>query len=134
MATSKFQAVVHSKCPRCRTGNMFRGAAYGLKRQKTNEFCPHCGFKFEIEPGYFYAAMYVSYAFSVAQVLTLAIATAFFTNSESPWLYVGVLFFAILVFAPFNYRYSRLILLHYLSPKVSFNPNLFGPKQDRIEG
>lgn len=124
MSLSRVQAVLQSKCPRCRTGNMFQGAAYGLKRQKTNDLCPHCGFKFEIEPGYFYAAMYVSYAFSVAQVVALALATAYITGSESPWLYVGVLFFAIVVFAPFNYRYSRLILLHFLSPKISYNPSL----------
>jgi len=123
---SKLQAVLHSKCPKCRTGNMYSGSAYGLSRQKMYEFCPNCGFKFEIEPGYFYAAMYVSYAFSVAEVLTLALATAFITHSESPWLYIAVLFIAIVIFAPFNYRYSRLVLLHYLSPKVSFDPKLYG--------
>jgi hypothetical protein len=109
---------------------MFDGAAYGIKRQKTKVFCPHCGFKFEIEPGYFYAAMYVSYAFSVAQVVILALATAYVTKSESPWLYIAILFFAIFIFAPFNYRYSRLILLHYLSPKISYNPNLVGSKKN----
>lgn len=129
MEISRFSAVVKSKCPRCREGNMFEGAAYGLKKQKMNEFCPHCGFQFEIEPGYFYAAMYVSYALSVAQVVTLALATAFFTNSESPWVYVAVLFAAIIIFAPFNLRYSRLILLHYLSPKVSYNPKYNRGKQ-----
>ncbi len=129
MAISKFQAVLHSKCPKCRTGNMFEGRAYGLKRQKMHEHCPHCGFKFEIEPGYFYAAMYVSYAFSVGQVLISALITAWLTKSDSPWVYTGVLFFTILVFAPFNYRYSRLVLLHYLSPKVSFNPDLAVKKE-----
>lgn len=122
MAKSKLLAVIQSKCPRCREGDMFEGRVYGLKKQKMNEHCPHCGFKFEIEPGYFYAAMYVSYAFSVAQVVTLALATAYFTRSESPWLYIGVLFAAIVIFAPFNLRYSRLVLLHFLSPKVSYNP------------
>lgn len=127
---SKLSAVIHSKCPRCREGNMFQGPVYGWRKQKMNEFCPHCGFKFEIEPGYFYAAMYVSYAFSVAQIVTLALITAYFTHSESPWLYVGVLFVAIVVFAPFNLRYSRLVLLHYLSPKVSYNPKYASNKHD----
>ena len=121
MSTSKITAVLQSKCPRCRTGRMFEGPVYGLKKQKMHEHCPHCGFKFEIEPGYFYAAMYVSYAFSVAEIVTLALITAFFTHSESPWLYLGVLFVAIIAFAPFNLRYSRLVLLHFLSPKVSYN-------------
>jgi len=101
---------------------MFEGPVYGFKKQHMHEHCPHCGLKFEIEPGYFYAAMYVSYAFSVAEVVTLGLATAFFSKSESPWLYIGVLFLAIFIFAPFNLRFSRLVLLHYLSPKVVYNP------------
>lgn len=88
-----------------------------------NEHCPHCGLRFEVEPGYFYAAMYVSYAFSVGQVVTLGLVTAMVTHSESPWVYVSVLFAAILLFAPLNLRYSRLVLLHYLSPKIIYNPN-----------
>jgi len=103
---------------------MFEGPVYGFRKQQMNEKCPHCGLKFEIEPGYFYAAMYVSYAFSVAQVVTVGLLTAFFTRSESPWVYIFVLFAVIFGFAPFNLRYSRLVLLHYLSPKVSYNPNL----------
>ncbi len=130
MANSKLLALAKSKCPRCREGNMFEGRVYGLKKQKMNEFCPTCGFKFEIEPGYFYAAMYVSYAFSVAEVVTLALLTAYFTKSESPWVYLGVLFVAIIAFAPFNLRYSRLVLLHFLSPKVSYNPNYRSIKKD----
>lgn len=129
MAKSKLSAVISSRCPRCREGKMFEGHVYGLKKQRMNEFCPHCNFKFEIEPGYFYAAMYVSYAFSVAQVVILALVTAYFTHSESPWLYIGVLFVAILIFAPFNLRYSRLVLLHFLSPKVSYNPE-YATKKD----
>jgi len=122
MAESRFSAVAQSKCPRCRVGRMFEGPVYGFKRQKMHEHCPHCGFKFEVEPGYFYAAMYVSYAFSVAEVVGLGLLTAALTRSESPWLYVGLLFGAILLFAPFNLRYSRLVLLHYLSPKITYNP------------
>jgi len=87
-----------------------------------NERCPHCGVKFEVEPGYFYAAMYVSYAFSVAQVVSFAVATYVFTKSESPWVYLGVLVFTILLFSPFNFRYARLVLLHYMTPKIEYNP------------
>src|SRR5690606_1409546 len=132
MAITKFQAVLHSKCPRCRPGNMCQGAAYGVKKQRMNELCPHWGIEVESEPGCLCAALYVSYGFSGAQVVVLALLIAYITQSESPWLYVGVLFFAIFIFAPFNYRYSRLILLHYLSPKITFNPNLAEPKKDTV--
>ncbi|WP_353183147.1 DUF983 domain-containing protein [Parapedobacter lycopersici] len=87
-----------------------------------NDVCPHCGFRFEIEPGYFYAAMYVSYAFSVIETIAAAMIAYQLTRSESPWLYLGVLLSTILLFSPFNYRYSRLVLLHYLTPKIKYDP------------
>lgn len=101
---------------------MFVGKTYGFGKQRVNEVCPHCGFRFEIEPGYFYAAMYVSYALSVGQVVAAGLITYQITKSESPWVYLGVLMVTILLFAPFNFRYSRLILLHYLTPKVKYSP------------
>ena len=120
--TSKVKAVATSRCPKCRIGKMFVGRAYSFGQQRMNDVCPHCGFRFEIEPGYFYAAMYVSYGFSVIQTLVVALFSYRLTHSESPWFYIGVLLAAIVVFAPFNYRYSRLVLLHYLTPKVKYDP------------
>lgn len=134
MAISRFTALLQSKCPRCRVGKMFDGPVYGFKKQHMHEYCPSCDLKFEIEPGYFYAAMYVSYAFSVAQVVSLGLATAMLTNSESPWLYVSILFVAIVLFAPFNLRYSRLVLLHFLTPKLKYNPSFIkASKQQKAE-
>lgn len=124
MATKKIDAIIHAKCPKCRRGKIFTGPMYGLKLQKTNEFCPHCRMRFEIEPGYFYAAMYVSYTFIVAEILTLAMLTFYLSGgNESPWLYIGIILSGTFLLAPFNYRYSRVILLHGLSPKVKYNPN-----------
>lgn len=122
MPTSKFHAMIHSKCPKCHVGNVFEGKVYSLRKQHMNEVCPHCGVKYEVEPGYFYAAMYVSYALSVAEIVSVSVAIAILTGSESPWLYLGGLAVTILVFAPFNFRYSRLILLHFLTPKISYEP------------
>lgn len=123
--TSKFKAVIDAKCPKCRKGKIFSGAMYSFKAQKTNEVCPHCGLRFEIEPGYFYAAMYVSYAMSVAEMVTIAVATYVLSGSleyEDLWLYISTIIGGALLLAPFNYRYSRVLLLHYLSPKVKYNP------------
>ncbi|WP_369414071.1 DUF983 domain-containing protein [Desertivirga xinjiangensis] len=90
-----------------------------------NELCPSCGFKFEIEPGYFYAAMYVSYALSVGETIIAGMLTFWLSGkSESPLLYLGVIFGLVLVLSPFNYRYSRVILLHKLTPRIKYNPDL----------
>lgn len=123
--TTKFYALVHGKCPHCRRGDIFSGSMYGFNVQRTNDTCAHCGQRFEIEPGYFYAAMYVSYAMNVAEMIATGIATYVFSGGnlefDSLWMYVGVIFGVSFVLSPFNYRYSRIILLHWLSPKISYN-------------
>lgn len=119
---SAISAAVHAKCPKCRVGNMFANNMYGFSSQKMNEICPHCGFKFEIEPGYFYVAMFVSYAFNVAQMVTLAVAIYILTGSENPWVYVGVLLASAVLFSPFNFRYSRVVLLYWLTPGIHYDP------------
>ncbi len=104
---------------------MFAGGMYNIGSNGMNERCPHCGFHFEIEPGYFYAAMYVSYALNVAEAVSLCVATYVFTgNTDSPWLYLMVVLLGCLLLSPFNYRYSRVLLLYWLSPKVHYQPYL----------
>lgn len=123
--TSKAWAMLHTKCPRCRRGDMFSGGMFNFGSNKINLNCPHCNLFFEIEPGYFYAAMYVSYAMNVAELVALVLATYTFTqNSSSPWLYTMVLLAGCLLFAPFNFRYSRVLLLYWLSPKIHYHTYL----------
>jgi hypothetical protein len=64
--------------------------------------------------------MFVSYAFNVAEMVTAAVATHVLTGSNSPWVYVGVLMTVVFLLAPFNYRYSRVILLHWLTPGLNY--------------
>jgi uncharacterized protein (DUF983 family) len=76
--TPKIHAIIHAKCPRCRRGDMFKTSMYGFASQKMYDNCPKCGLKFELEPGYFYAAMYVGYAINVALAVTVGILTYLF--------------------------------------------------------
>ena len=118
----QFKAALHAKCPKCRTGNMFANSMYGFSGQKMYHLCPYCNFQFEIEPGYFYVAMFVSYGMNVAEMVTFAVGTFLLTGSESPWLYIGILLGVTLVLSPFNYRYSRIILLYWLTPNLFYDP------------
>lgn len=121
--TPLFLAVLQSKCPRCRRGKIFTGSLYGFDLQRTNETCSHCHMRFEIEPGFFYGAMYVSYAFVVAEMLNVGLLTYIITgNDKSPWLYIFSILLSILVLTPVNYRYSKVLLLHFLTPKVKYKP------------
>ncbi|MGN8056715.1 DUF983 domain-containing protein [Pedobacter sp. 22163] len=122
---SKFQAFVQCKCPRCRKGDIFTVSAYSFRLQKTNINCPHCNLKFEREPGFFYVAMFVSYAMNVAEIITIGVASYVLGLPliyENLWYYVGLILTGVLLLSPINYRYSRVILLHYLTPGLHYVP------------
>ncbi len=77
-----------------------------------HEKCDNCGQYFEPEPSFYTGAMYVQYAFSVAIVVSTFV--AFNVLSEDPsvnWMFItGVI--AAILFAPFNFRLSRLIWIN----------------------
>ena len=128
---SQLSAFSQCKCPRCRVGKVFNGPTYSFKSQSMNERCPHCDLKFEREPGYFYVAMFVSYALNVAQMVAVSVAAYVLglpLTYENLWYYVGVLLVAVLIFSPFNYRWSRMILLYWLSPGLNYDPARHSPK------
>jgi uncharacterized protein (DUF983 family) len=123
MEISQASAAIHAKCPKCRRGDMFANSMYGFSSQKMNSQCSHCGFTFEIEPGYFYVAMFVSYAFNVAQMVAMAVGIYVLTGSRNPWIYVIALLGVSVVLSPFNFRYSRVVLLYWLTPGIHYDPN-----------
>lgn len=119
----EFDSAMAGKCPRCRTGDMFEGPLFSFGKKKMREKCLHCDLKFEKEPGYFYVAMFISYAFVVAQLITVCVGTYILTgNLENPWLYLVTSMLFVLILAPFNYRYSRIVLMYWLTPQYRFKP------------
>ncbi|MFD0767196.1 DUF983 domain-containing protein [Mucilaginibacter lutimaris] len=116
------EAFIKAKCPRCRRGDIYSTPTYSFGGQKMHERCSHCGLHYEREPGYWYVAMFVSYAFNVAEMVTFAVGLHILTGSNSPWVYVGVLLGVIFILSPFNYRYSRVALLYWLTPGLNYEP------------
>ena len=121
-------AILMAKCPRCRIGKIYANQMYHFGGQGINKNCSHCGLLYEREPGYFYSAMYVSYVFIVAELVTLGIGTSILTGSTNPWLYVVVMLSVVTMLAPFNLRYSRVLLLYWLTPGLNYQPELTSDK------
>lgn len=119
---SKLYAVLKQKCPRCHEGDLFKYKnSYRFKNITTMyERCSHCGLKYEREPGFFYGAMYVSYALTVALWATLAVAVFTFYNM-SPWLFLGIGVGVLLILLPIIYRMSRAI---WISIFVKYDPDI----------
>jgi hypothetical protein len=73
-----------------------------------NPTCPHCGFKFEREPGYFMGALFINYmTLALSTVPTLIITLAILGMDP---ILGGILSFSqLLLLSPFTLRYSRLV-------------------------
>jgi hypothetical protein len=90
--------------------------------------------RYEREPGYFYVAMFVSYALNVAEIVTACLGIYFLTGiDDSFWLYLGVVLGIVIILAPFNFRYSRVILMYWLTPGLKFVPSLAGKREENQE-
>lgn len=116
------EAIARCKCPRCRRGEMFATRFHFFRPAKMNENCPVCGLRYEIELGFFWASLYVSYGLNVGESLILAFILNILTGSSNPWLYSGVIVFFILLLVSFNIRYSRVLLL-YMFGEITYLPD-----------
>ena len=78
--------------------------------------CEVCGHKFEIETGYYYGAMYVSYGltvvFSVALFVLSYIFSYFFWPEAPLAYYITIIIIGILALVPVSFRLSRSIWIH----------------------
>jgi uncharacterized protein (DUF983 family) len=110
---SYLTALLQGKCPKCREGDVF---TYPVKRvahfNKMNEKCPHCGVRLEPEPGFYQGAMYVGYGITIAVMVVISFILYFFFGNPSEWIYIGSVIGFMLLVAPLNYRYSRIIYLY----------------------
>jgi len=93
---------------------MFKKPIYNLLDfNKMYQFCPVCSLRYEVEMGFFWGAMYVSYAFNVAQSFIVGVLTFVFLNDPPPLTYCLVIVAAILLLLPFNFRYARVLMLYF---------------------
>jgi len=106
---TKIYSIFKNKCPKCNEGNFFENSnlLHLKKVMKMNTYCDHCGFKYEIEPSFFYGAMYVSYGLTVGMaIITFIIFYAI--GLDLLYNFLGI-FIALVLFTPLTFRMARLI-------------------------
>lgn len=110
---SKVLNVVKCKCPNCNEGKVFsgQGNVFLFKMPVMNERCPECNFKFEKETGFFFGAMFVSYALAVAQMIISLVLFWYFVDL-SPLRVFTIIALVIVLLSTFNFRLSRSIWIH----------------------
>ncbi|MEP3372143.1 MAG: DUF983 domain-containing protein [Maribacter dokdonensis] len=76
-----------------------------------NERCSECNFKFEKETGFFFGAMFVSYALAVAQMIISLVLFWYFVDL-SPLRVFAIIALVTILLSTFNFRLSRSIWIH----------------------
>jgi len=90
-----------------------------------NTACPICDVRLEPEPGFYQGAMYVGYGLTIACMLAISLTPYFFFN-PSDWVYiVSIIGFMVLI-APLNYRYSRIVYLYFFGG-IHYDPKALQP-------
>ncbi|EMR03355.1 DUF983 domain-containing protein [Cesiribacter andamanensis] len=118
---SLLYSILTTKCPRCREGNMFLpGSLYTPRFARMHPRCACCGQSFEPEPGYYFGAMFVSYAISTA-IFLVALFVLSLLADEITMLMVFVTVVGVVVgLLPIIFRLSRSlwisIFIHYEGP------------------
>jgi uncharacterized protein (DUF983 family) len=117
---SKVNSILTGSCPKCQNENMYVDAnPYHLgKVLKMHENCSHCGLKYQIEPSFFYGAMYVSYAVNVALGVAAFIIAHVFIKLNLKESFAAIIG-SLIVFYPLVLRVSRNI---YINMFVSYDP------------
>ena len=113
---SKWYSILFNKCPRCHSGKFWKHTNpfknIFKKEEKDDMYCSNCSLLFELEVGFWYGAMYVSYAIGVAIMLFLWGLSSFLFPEINIFNQIFFVIFFILLSAPVNYHYSRLIWIN----------------------
>lgn len=106
-------ALSSGKCPRCRKGDIFKTSMLDITGfWKMNDHCTNCGVSFEPEPGFYFGAMFVSYALSVVLFAVIGIGLYIVAN-PADWVYITSIVVGAILFTPFSFRYSRILFLYF---------------------
>ena len=103
-------SVLSCKCPRCREGKMFKYklGTNPIKFMEMSKTCPVCGLDLEQEEGYYYGAMFVSYAFAMMELAVVLIAVKLISGSSLSIETIMIVLTAVyLILAPVNFRWGR---------------------------
>lgn len=117
---SKLNSILTGSCPKCQKESMYedKNPFHFSKVLKMNDHCSHCGLKYQIEPSFFYGAMYVSYGVNVAIGIAAFIVSFVFFGTTIEQSFISIVVTLIILF-PFVLRLSRNL---YINMFISYDP------------
>ncbi len=122
---SKLYSAFNFKCPKCHEGNLFKSSLFSMEGiYNMHEDCPSCGQKFEIEPGFYWGAMYIGYALSSGYMLSGMTASILLLGLTVNQSFALVIFLGVLI-VPLIARMARSI---WINIYIHYDKNAIGRK------
>jgi uncharacterized protein (DUF983 family) len=118
---SKLNSILTGTCPKCQNESMYLDKnPFNLKNTlKMHEKCSHCGLTYQIEPSFFYGAMYVSYGLNVATGVADFVISYLIFGATLKTAFI-VIIIALIALFPYVLRWARNI---YINMFVTYDPN-----------
>lgn len=106
--------IITNQCPNCDKGHIYsnKNIYFNFSTNKMHKECSNCGFKFEKEPGFFFGAMYVSYALSIAEIVSVFIISRLFFESIFDIRIILYVVITLILLSSFNMRIARIIWIY----------------------
>ncbi|MCL7762153.1 DUF983 domain-containing protein [Polaribacter sp. Z014] len=72
---TKLYSILNLKCPRCQIGNLFKNTGFFVFTEilEMPDKCAHCKQDFKIEPGFYSAALWISYPIVLITFIPLVV-------------------------------------------------------------
>ena len=106
-------SIVQQRCPRCRRGELFTHSGFNLAHfTEMPVACPVCQLNYEPEPGFYWGAMYISFAFSTGIMLVVGFLVYHLLHDPATWVYIVSVAVVTVLLTPFSLRYSRTLMLY----------------------
>lgn len=110
---SGIASILAMRCPKCRTGKMFpQGMLYTSSFMKMNKKCACCDQSFIPEPGYYFGAMFVSYAINAAFFIAVWLGLHLLMDTISIRVMIVTLLVVVVGLLPVTFRLSRVLWIY----------------------
>ncbi|OZI06909.1 DUF983 domain-containing protein [Siphonobacter sp. BAB-5385] len=104
---SKLYSIAFNKCPKCHQGDFFKTkTSFQRHFDEIHHHCPHCNETLVPEPGFYWGALYVSYALYVAWCLTAFVVYTYVLKLDLDYFLVFLVPTLVLLM-PWFFRLAR---------------------------
>ncbi len=116
---SKLYSIRKFKCPKCHEGDLYKAPLSAFKGiYNMHEECSHCHQKFNLEPGFYWGAMYIGYGFSSAYMLSTMTLMLWLTDLSINQSF-GIAVVGAIFIVPIIARLARAV---WINIYIGYNP------------